>query len=110
MPKKKATPLPDRGPMRPALSPEARDQQMIALAYDLVEQRLRDGTATSQETTHFLKMGTEKYRREQEILELQKDLISAKTSQIKSAEVTEKMVADAIRAFGIYSGQGDGEN
>ena len=110
MPKKKATPLPERAPMRPALSPEARDQQMIALTYELVEQRLRDGTATSQETTHFLKMGTAKYRREQELLELQKELVKAKTSQIKSTEVTEKLVADAIKAFGVYSGQDNGQD
>lgn len=110
MPKKKATPLPDRPPIRPALTPEAREQQMISLAYDLVEQRLLDGTATSQETTHFLKLGTAKAKAEQEILELQKELIAAKTSQIRSAELTEKLVADAIQAFGIYSGQDDGQN
>ena len=40
--------------IRPALTPEARENQMIALAVDLVEQRLLDGTASSQETTHFL--------------------------------------------------------
>lgn len=105
MPKKKATPLSETSLMRPAISPDAREKQLISLSYDLVEQRLRDGTATSQETTHFLKLGSQKARLEQEILELQKDLIAAKTSQIKSAEVTEKLYADAIKAFGIYSGQ-----
>ena len=45
---------------RPALSPEARENQLIALAVDLVEQRLIDGTASSQETTHFLKLGSTK--------------------------------------------------
>lgn len=40
--------------MRPALSPEARENQMISLAMDLVEKRLREGTASSAETTHSL--------------------------------------------------------
>ena len=110
MPKKKATPLSEKSLMRPALSPEAREQQLIALSYDLVEQRLRDGTATSQETTHFLKLGTQKYRLESEKLELEKELVKAKTSQIKASEITEKLVSDAIRAFGIYSGQDHGQD
>lgn len=44
--------------IRPAISPEARDNQLIALAYNLVEKRLLEGTASSQETTHFLKLGS----------------------------------------------------
>jgi hypothetical protein len=50
--------------IRPALNPEARENQLISLAIDLVEQRLLDGTASSQETTHFLKLGSMKARLE----------------------------------------------
>lgn len=110
MPKKKATPLSDNRQMRPALSPEARDSQMISLAYDLVEQRILDGTATSQETVHFLRLGSQKARQELEMMELEKEKLKAQISQIKSSEVTEKLYAEAIRAFGIYSGQDHGEN
>ena len=39
---------------RPALTPDARENQMISLAMDLVEQRLRDGTASSAETTRLI--------------------------------------------------------
>ena len=42
---------------RPALTPEAREKQLVALAVDLVEKRLREGTASSQEVTHILKPG-----------------------------------------------------
>ena len=31
--------------LRPAINPEAREAQLTALAFDLVEQRLLDGTA-----------------------------------------------------------------
>ena len=55
-----------RKPMRPALTPEARENQLISLAIDLVEQRLIDGTASAQETTHFLKLASRKAKLEAE--------------------------------------------
>lgn len=93
--------------MRPATTPEGRENQLIALATDLVEQRLRDGTASSQETTHFLKQSTAKARLEKEILELQKELIAAKTEALRSQKSSEELYEKAIRAMGIYSGNGD---
>lgn len=92
--------------MRPALTPEAREQQLVSLAYNLVEQRLIDGTASSQETTHFLKQSTAKARLEKEILELNKELIKAKTEAMQSQRRSEEMFAEAIKAFRNYSGQG----
>ena len=61
--------------MRPALTPEARENQLISLAVDLAEKQLREGTASSQVITHYLKLGSTKERIEKEILEKQKDLI-----------------------------------
>lgn len=90
--------------MRPALTPNARENQMISLAMDLVEERLRNGTATSQETTHFLKLGTERARLEKEKLELENEMIKAKTKAVISSESSEKLYADAIKAFQKYSG------
>lgn len=91
--------------MRPALSPEARENQMIALAMDLAEQKLRDGTASSQLITEFVKRGSEKSRLEKEKLEKENELISAKIESIKSMEKNEALYADAIAAFKRYSGQ-----
>lgn len=93
--------------MRPALTPEARENQLISLATDLVEQRLLDGTASSQETTHFLKLATSKARLEKEILEKQKELISAKTEQLHSMKKMEDLYSEAIKAMRRYAGQGD---
>ena len=92
---------------RPALSPEARENQLISLAVDLVEKRLIEGTASSQETTHFLKLATTKARIEKEILEKQKELISAKTEALQSAKRMEELYGDAIKAMRRYSGQDD---
>lgn len=96
--------------MRPALTPEARENQLISLAVDLAEKQLREGTASSQVITHYLKLGSTKERIEKEILEKQKDLIDAKTQNLKSMERQEQMYAEALKVFRGYSGHGDEED
>ncbi len=90
---------------RPALTPEARENQLISLAIDCVEERLRNGTASSQEVTHFLKLASQKARLEQEILEKQKELIEAKTESLKSEQRIEELYMQAVNAMRSYSGQ-----
>lgn len=94
---------------RPAISPEARENQLISYAVDLAEQQLRDGTASSQVITHYLKLGTAKERIEREILEKQKDLITAKTEALQSQKRTEELIGDALKAMRRYSGYGGSE-
>ena len=96
--------------IRPALTPEARENQLIYLATELAEQQLRDGTASSQVITHYLKLGSTKERIEKEILEKQKELISAKTENLKSAKRIEELYADAISAMRRYSGHSSEED
>ena len=98
---------PSRKSIRPALTPEARENQMISLAIDLVEKRLLDGSASSQETTHFLKLATTKAKLEKEILEKQKELLTAKTESIKSAKRVEELYSKALKAMQNYQGNGD---
>lgn len=93
--------------IRPALTPEARENQLIYLATDLAEQQLKDGTASSQVITHYLKLGTTKERIEKEILEKQKELITAKTEALQSAKRIEELYANAISAMRKYSGNGE---
>lgn len=94
--------------IRPALTPEARENQLISIAYDLVEKRLLEGTASSQETTHFLKLGSTKERKEKEKLQEEITLLKAKTENLKSVKRTEELMEEAIRAMRMYSGQGGG--
>ena len=96
--------------MRPALTPEARENQMISLAVDLAEQQLRDGTASSQVITHYLKLGSTKERIEKEILEKQKELIEAKTQSLQSAQRIEELYKNALDAMRNYSGQGSSDD
>ena len=92
---------------RPALTPEARENQLISDAYDLAEQRIRDGTASSQLVTHFLRLGSTKEKIEKEILEKQKELITAKTESLQAAKRIEDLYANALSALKEYSGNGD---
>lgn len=96
-----------KGKMKPALTPDAREKQMISLAVDLAEQQLRDGTASSQVISHYLKLGSSKERVEQEIRELEKELIKAKTDALQSQKRMDELYADAIKAMKRYGGQGD---
>lgn len=94
--------------MPPAASPEARENQLIALAYDLVEKRLIEGTATSQETVHFLKMGSVRQQEELEKLRRENELLRAKTEDIQSSHTSEQLYREAIEAMRSYQPtQGD---
>ena len=97
-------------PRRPAISPDARERQLTALAVDLAEQQLRDGTASSQVITHFLKLATRREEIEREILEKQRDLIVAKTDQIHDQKRTDELFREAIEAIKGYQGQGDSDD
>lgn len=95
---------------RPATTPDAREQQLISLAVDLVEQRLLDGTASSQETTHFLKLASYKSRLENQRQEYEIELIKAKTEQLQSQKRVEELYANAIKAMREYGGYGGGQS
>lgn len=91
----------------PAMSPEGRENQLIAMAYDLAEKRMLEGTASAQEVTHFLKLGSTKERLEREILAEQKKLVTAKTESLASSKKFEALYENAMAMFKTYSGHGD---
>jgi len=102
-----STSLEDRPTLRPAITPEGREDQMISLAMDLVEQRLRDGSASSQETTHFLKLASTKNKLEVEKLRQETELLKAKQANLESSARMEKLYTEAMDAMKIYSGRDD---
>lgn len=93
--------------MRPALTPDSRENQLISLAVDCAEKQMREGTASSQVIVHYLKLGSSKERREREKLEEEIKLLRAKTEAMKSAKVVEELYTEAINAMKTYSGHGD---
>ena len=109
MPKVTASSSKGTRKMRPALTPEARENQMISLAVDLAERQLIEGTASSQVITHFLKLGTTKAELEKEKLKQENKLLEAKTKQAETSEEIKSLYENAIKAFRNYNGQGDPE-
>lgn len=95
---------------RAAIDPETRENQLVSYAYNLAEQRLLDGTASSQEVVHFLKMGSAKHKREMEKLEEENKLLRAKTEQLASMKNIEALYVDAIAAMREYQGKGEPED
>lgn len=93
-----------------ASSPEARENQVIALAYDLAEKQIREGTASAQVITHFLKMGSEKEREERETMRQQRKLMAAKTESLENSKRMENLFSDALKAMREYSGGGKSDD
>lgn len=90
---------------RRALSPEAREQQLISLATDLAEQQLMDGTASAQVITHYLKLGSSKEKKDLEKAEAEIALMKAKIESLQREERVEELFKSALDSFKIYSGQ-----
>nr|DAO53498.1 MAG TPA: hypothetical protein [Caudoviricetes sp.] len=110
MPKVGTSSSKPRKKVRPALTPEARENQMISLAVDLAERQLIEGTASSQVITHFLKLGTTKAELEKEKLKKENKLLEAKTSAIEDSKEYKILVEDAIKAIRGYQGLGESED
>ena len=93
---------------RPALTPEARDNQLIARAVDLAERRLIEGTASSQEIVYFLKLGNTKSQLEIEKLKAENELLKAKTESMQSMKHIEELYAEAMAAMTRYGASSAG--
>lgn len=89
---------------RPALDPDNRENQLISLAMDVAEQQMRDGTASPQLISHFLKLGSSRNRFEMRKLQREVDLLEAKKESLESAQRVEAMYAEAMAAMRSYSG------
>ena len=88
----------------PAMTPQARENQLTALAMDLAEQQLREGTASAQVISHFLKQGAAETELKKENLALRNELLVAKTDQIASQKKVEELYEEALRAMKTYGG------
>lgn len=88
----------------PVASAEERENYMIALAVDLAEKKLRDGTASNQVIAHYLRLGSTKERLEKEKLRKEYELLDAKAEAIKSSKRIEELYSNAIKAMRVYSG------
>lgn len=89
---------------RPATTPEGRENEVVSLAIDLAEQQIRDGTASSQVITHFLKLGSTREQLEQERLRHENELTKVKIEAIESQKRVEELYKEALDAMRAYAG------
>lgn len=89
---------------RPATTPEGRENELVSIANDLAEEQLRNGTASSQVITHFLKLGSTRERLEQQRLEHENELTRVRIEAIESQKRVEELYLEALQAMRSYSG------
>jgi hypothetical protein len=107
MPRGRPRSNPEPPPIRRhrATTPEAREQQLVAAAYDLAEQQILEGTASAQVITSFLKLGSSRERIEQQRIELENKLTEVKIESYASQARLEELYAGALNAMRSYQGQ-----
>ena len=89
----------------PATTPESRENQLVALAVDLAERQLAEGTASTPVITHYLKLGTTRERLEQEKIRRENLLLQARVDNLANLQNSEAMYSEALNAMRRYSGQ-----
>lgn len=107
--REEAVSMPKATKGRPAISPEARENQLISLAVDLAERQMLEGTASSQVITHFLKLGTTKAELEKEKLKRENKVLEAKAKAIESSEEVKVLYENALKAMRNYAGYGEAD-
>ena len=99
-----------KSPRRPpARSPEEYEERLVSMSMELAERQIREGTATSQVLTHFLKAASTRERLEREKLQRENELLRARAEALESSKRVEELYADALRAMRSYSGQPEPE-
>lgn len=98
-----------RSRSRPATSPEGREQQIAAMAYDLAEEQIAGGTASSQVVTHFLKMGSRREQLERQRMEHEIELMEVKKEALARESHVEELFTEAIKAMKSYTGSAQSE-
>lgn len=94
----------------PATTPEARENQLIALAEARAEEQLRNGTASSQVICHYLRLGSQREKLEREKLKSEVEMLVAKKEAIESAKRVEELYSEAMRAVRSYRGESEDED
>ena len=101
--------------IRPATTPEGRENQLISQAINLAERQLSEGTASAQVISHYLKLGSSRERLEQERLARENELLRVRAESMESSKEVQQLYQEALNAMRSYAGQNpieydDGDN
>lgn len=89
----------------PARTPEARENQLVALAYDLAEKQLMDGTISTGVHTALIKAGSTRERLEKEKLSRENTMLKARIDELESAQKTEDFHREVLDSLRMYQGR-----
>lgn len=89
----------------PARTPDDREQELIAKAFDLAEHQIESGTASSQVISHFLKLGSSREALEQERIAIETKLSATKIETLEAEQRIEDLFDEAIAAMTSYRGR-----
>jgi TRAP-type uncharacterized transport system substrate-binding protein len=92
-------------PLMPARTEEELEKRAVGLATKLAIEQMRNGTASSQIITHFLKLGSLKEQAELEKTKHEIELLKAKKKAIESAEEQDRKYQEVIQAIASYTGK-----
>lgn len=94
-------------PRKQYTSPEEMEQALTLQAYKLAEKQFASGTASSAVIVHFLKLGTQRAKLEEEKLAKENLLLQAKADVLNANRNVEELYANAIKAMKTYQGRDD---
>ena len=108
MPKSSSSPhrddreIPKRLP--PAKNRERRVQQLVLQAENLIEERIRKGTASPTEVVAIIRLGTEYEQANVERIRAQTEYLVAQKAKAESETVREELFTNAMKAMSTYQG------
>lgn len=88
----------------PALTVDGRFDQLIGLAVDLAEERLRDKSASNQLIAELIRYGSQKERLTREKIQMETEMLQAKADALRAQETSIRLYEDAMRAMRSYAG------
>ena len=103
MPKIKPIETPTERREPPALTVEGRFDQLVNLAVDLAEERLRDKSASNQLISEIIRYGSQKEKLTREKIHMETQMLAAKADALRAQETSTQLLQEAMRAMTEYS-------
>jgi acetyl esterase/lipase len=109
MPKIKPVETPTERREPPAFTVEGRFDQLVSLAVDLAEERLRDKSASNQLISEIIRYGSQKEKLTREKIQMETQMLAAKADALRAQETSAQLLQEAMKAMTEYSPTRDDE-
>jgi hypothetical protein len=88
---------------RPPTTPEEQENRLVSLAFEAIERRIQDGSASAQELVHFAKLGSTREKLERQKIEYEIKLAEVKAESYATQGRIEELYVKAVDAMQSYS-------